>query len=57
MRDYKIVPPKQKYMNLPAIFASFGPRPVVAFNCTMENKAPMGGYVIAVQNLPEPAGG
>ena len=52
-KNYKVIPPQQKYMELPKIYANFGSRPVVAYGCKMKNNTPMGGYVIAVLNGPE----
>lgn len=47
--NYQVVPPKQKFMDLQKIFATFGSRPLVAYSCKVVNETPMGGYVIAVQ--------
>jgi len=51
-KNYKVVPPQQKYMELPKIYAAYGSRPVVAYSCKVVNDTPMGGHVIAVQNQP-----
>ena len=49
-KNYKVVPPPQRFMELPKIYANFGSRPVIAYNCELVKETPMGGYVIAVQN-------
>ena len=50
MKNYKTVPPQQRFMTLSAIRQLFGARPVVAYSCRIEDGALQGGYVIAVQN-------
>ena len=52
-KNLKVVPPQQKYLGLPKIYAVYGSRPVVAYKCKMRNDMPMGGYVIAVLNTSE----
>ena len=52
-KNYKIVPPKQKYMDLPKIYATYGSTPVVAYKCKVVADTPMGGYVVAVLNEPD----
>ena len=52
-KNYKIVPPPQKFLSLPQIYAAFGSRPVIAYACKLVKETPMGGYVIAVQNEAE----
>lgn len=49
-KNYKLIPPKQKYMDLPKIYATYGLKMVVAYSCKVVNNMPMGGYVIAVQD-------
>ena len=57
-KNYKVMPPPQKFLELPQIYAHFGSRPVVAYGCKVVNTTPMGGHVIAVQDqADEPAEG
>ena len=49
MTGFQVIPPKQKYMTLRQIHDLYGTQPVVAYACKMQDGAPIGGYVIAVQ--------
>ena len=51
-KNYRIVSPPQKFMQLQQIYANFGSKPVVAYGCKVKNNTPTGGYVIAAQNNP-----
>jgi hypothetical protein len=50
VKGFKTIPPKQKYMSLAEIYKTFGSRAVVAYGCRVKGGAPLGGYVIAVQD-------
>jgi hypothetical protein len=50
MKDYKIIPPPQKYRSLSEIYDAFQTRGVVAYGCKTEEGIPLGGYVTAVQD-------
>ena len=50
IKNYKVLAPPQKYLELPIIYTLYGSRPVIAYNCKVGNGAPYGGFVIAVQN-------
>jgi len=52
-KNYKIIPPKQKYLTLDAIYEEYGSRPVAAYRCKLQDNAPVGGYIIAVLNHAE----
>ena len=57
-KNYKVTAPPQRFMTLPKIYATYGSRPVVAYNCKVVKDTPMGGYVIAVQDqADEPTDG
>ncbi|MCL1997567.1 MAG: hypothetical protein FWG65_02235 [Turicibacter sp.] len=49
-KNYRIMPPPQKYLTLPQIFAKYGSRPIIAYGCKLKNNVPLGGYIIAVAN-------
>jgi hypothetical protein len=53
MTGFKTIPPKQRYMTLAEIYESYGERAVVAYHCRVKDAAPLGGFVIAVQDKPE----
>jgi hypothetical protein len=55
MKDFKTVPPPQKYRSLSEIYDTFQTRGVVAYGCKTEDGIPLGGYVVAVQDAPAPA--
>jgi hypothetical protein len=50
---YKVIPPKQKYMTVDEIRATFKSRGVVAYACKASSGVPLGGFVIAVQEKPD----
>ena len=52
MKDFTVIPPKQKYMSLAEIRAAYGSRGVVAYSCKGKDSVPHGGVVIAVQKKP-----
>jgi len=49
LKDFAVIPPKQKYMTLAEIRATYGSRGVVAYSCKVMDSVPQGGFVIAVQ--------
>ena len=50
MPNYKLIPPKQKYLTLSQIYGTVGSRGVVAYSCKIADSVPEGGFVIAVLN-------
>jgi len=50
MRGYKIVPPKQRYLNISQMHNLFGSRGIVAYSCRIVDSVLEGGVVIAVQD-------
>ena len=52
-KNYKIAKPPQRFMELPQIYATYGSRPIIAYNCKVPKETPIGGYIIAVQNEPD----
>ena len=49
-KNYKIIPPKQKFLTLDAIYETYGSHPVVAYRCKLQDDVPIGGYVVAVNH-------
>jgi len=49
-KNYKIIPPKQKFLTLDAIYEVYGSHPVVAYRCKLQDDVPTGGYVVAVNH-------
>jgi len=49
-KNYKVVYPPQKYLELPKIYAVFGSKPVIAYGCKVKKETPQGGFIVAVQN-------
>ena len=54
MKNIKIAPPPQRYMNLAEIYKRFGDMGVVAYSCKITDGVPDGGFVVAVQDGPNP---
>jgi len=54
MKNIRIAPPPQRYMNLAEIYKRFGDRGVVAYSCKFTDGVPDGGFVVAVQDGPNP---
>lgn len=50
MKDYKVIPPKQKYLTIAQMFDTFGSRGLVAYSCKIVDSVLEGGVVVAVQN-------
>ncbi|MCL1842333.1 MAG: hypothetical protein FWF79_00815 [Defluviitaleaceae bacterium] len=50
MKGYKIIPPKQRYMNISQMYDLFGSRGIIAYSCKIVDSVLEGGVVIAVQD-------